>query len=89
MDNNKVENIYNPKKPLTFWICTWGCQMNEEDSEKLSGGLKPLGHVRTESKEEADIIVYNTCCVRENAEQKVDGNLGALKKLKRLTLRKS
>lgn len=83
MDNNKVENIYNPKKPLTFWICTWGCQMNEEDSEKLSGGLKPLGHVRTESKEEADIIVYNTCCVRENAEQKVDGNLGALKKLKK------
>ena len=57
--------------------------MNEEDSEKLSGGLKPLGHVRTESKEEADIIVYNTCCVRENAEQKVDGNLGALKKLKK------
>lgn len=70
-------------KKLKYFIETWGCQMNEEDSEKLSGGLKPLGHVRTESKEEADIIVYNTCCVRENAEQKVDGNLGALKKLKK------
>ncbi len=77
------KNIDETKKSLTYWICTWGCQMNEEDSEKLSGGLKPLGHVRTESKEEADIIVYNTCCVRENAEQKVDGNLGALKKLKK------
>lgn len=77
------KNIDGTNKPLKYWICTWGCQMNEEDSEKLSGGLKPLGHVRTESKEEADIIVYNTCCVRENAEQKVDGNLGALKKLKK------
>lgn len=79
---NKI-NIYDTTKPLKFWICTWGCQMNEEDSEKLSGGLKPLGHVRTEIKEDADIIIFNTCCVRENAEQKVDGNLGALKKLKK------
>ena len=70
-------------KKLKYFIETWGCQMNEEDSEKLSGGLKPLGHIRTESREEADIIIYNTCCVRENAEQKVDGNLGALKKLKK------
>lgn len=70
-------------KNLKYYIETWGCQMNEEDSEKLSGGLKPLGHTRTESKEEADIIIFNTCCVRENAEQKVDGNVGALKKLKK------
>ncbi len=70
-------------KNLKYYIETWGCQMNEEDSEKLSGGLKPLGHTRTESKEDADIIIFNTCCVRENAEQKVDGNVGALKKLKK------
>ncbi|MEG1255680.1 tRNA (N6-isopentenyl adenosine(37)-C2)-methylthiotransferase MiaB [Clostridium sp.] len=70
-------------KNLKYYIETWGCQMNEEDSEKLSGGLKPLGHTRTASKEDADIIIFNTCCVRENAEQKVDGNLGALKKLKK------
>jgi len=81
--SNNVKNINKLNEPKTFWICTWGCQMNEEDSEKLSGGLKPLGYVRTDSKEEADIIIFNTCCVRENAEQKVDGNLGALKKLKK------
>lgn len=80
---NVVNNIYDPSKKLKYYIETWGCQMNEEDSEKLSGGLKPLGHERTSIKEEADIIIFNTCCVRENAEQKVDGNLGALKKLKK------
>ena len=84
MKKNNVENIvYDSNKKLKYYIETWGCQMNEEDSEKLSGGLKPLGHVRTEIKEDADIIIFNTCCVRENAEQKVDGNLGALKKLKK------
>lgn len=71
------------KKDLKYYIETWGCQMNEEDSEKLSGGLKPLGYIRTTSKEDADIIIFNTCCVRENAEQKVEGNVGALKKLKK------
>lgn len=80
---NITDNIYNSDKKLKYYIETWGCQMNEEDSEKLSGGLKPLGHIRTEDKEEADIIIFNTCCVRENAEQKVDGNLGALKKMKK------
>lgn len=70
-------------KELKYFIETWGCQMNEEDSEKLSGGLRPLGYKRTTSKEDADIIIFNTCCVRENAEQKVEGNLGALKKLKK------
>lgn len=68
---------------LLYYIETWGCQMNEEDSEKLSGMLKGLGYARTEIKEDAGIILYNTCCIRENAENKVFGNLGALKKLKR------
>lgn len=66
----------------TFFISTFGCQMNEEDSEKLSGMLKRLGYTKTEAKEEASIILFNTCCVRENAENKVYGNLGRLKKLK-------
>ena len=66
-----------------YFIQTWGCQMNEEDSEKLSGMLKNIGYSRTEVKEEAGIILYNTCCVRENAENKVFGNLGQLKALKR------
>jgi tRNA-2-methylthio-N6-dimethylallyladenosine synthase len=65
-----------------FYMETWGCQMNEEDSEKLSGMLKNLGYSRTEERQKSDIIIFNTCCVRENAELKIYGNLGALKKLK-------
>ena len=71
----------NVKKP--FYIETWGCQMNEEDSEKLSGMLKRVGYTKTENKEDAGIILFNTCCVRENAENKVFGNLGSLKHLKK------
>lgn len=56
--------------------------MNEEDSEKLSGMLKRMGYENTENRDEASIIIFNTCCVRENAENKVFGNLGALKKQK-------
>lgn len=68
---------------LKYYIETWGCQMNEEDSEKLSGMLKRIGYTRTDDMNEAGIILYNTCCVRENAENKVFGNLGLIKKLKR------
>ena len=68
---------------LKYYIETWGCQMNEEDSEKLSGMLIPRGYKKTLDKEAADIIIFNTCCVRENAEQKVDGNIGALKPMKK------
>jgi tRNA-2-methylthio-N6-dimethylallyladenosine synthase len=67
----------------TFYIETWGCQMNEEDSEKLSGMLKRTGYDRSDERDTADIIIFNTCCVRENAELKVKGNLGALKKIKK------
>jgi len=66
-----------------FIIITWGCQMNEEDSERLSGMLLNIGYTKTDTLEEADIIIYNTCCVRENAENKVYGNLGELKHLKK------
>lgn len=68
---------------LNYYIETWGCQMNEEDSEKLSGMLIPMGYKKTVDKETADVIIFNTCCVRENAEQKVDGNIGALKNMKK------
>lgn len=68
---------------LKYYIETWGCQMNEEDSEKLSGLLIPMGYKKTSDKQTADIIIFNTCCVRENAEQKADGNIGALKTLKK------
>ncbi|WP_102400801.1 tRNA (N6-isopentenyl adenosine(37)-C2)-methylthiotransferase MiaB [Haloimpatiens massiliensis] len=71
------------KLKQTYFIETWGCQMNEEDSEKISGMLKNMDYKRTLNREDADIIIFNTCCVRENAEQKVFGNLGAIKALKR------
>lgn len=74
------ENLNAEKK--SFFIQTYGCQMNEEDSEKLSGMLKRMGYESTENRDDASIIIFNTCCVRENAENKVFGNLGALKKQK-------
>lgn len=66
-----------------YIILTWGCQMNEHDSEKMSGILESLGYKNTTIKEDADLIIFNTCLVRENAELKVYGNLGELKALKR------
>ena len=66
-----------------YHITTFGCQMNENDSEKLSGMLSLMGYEETDSINESDIILYNTCCVRENAELKVFGHLGALKKIKK------
>jgi len=65
-----------------YMIVTYGCQMNEHDSEKMSWLLENMGYEPTENKEESDIIIYNTCIVRENAELKVYGQLGALKDLK-------
>lgn len=66
-----------------FYIATFGCQMNEHDSEKLSGMLNEMGYSITDDMNESDLIIYNTCCVRENAELKVYGHLGPLKHLKR------
>lgn len=65
-----------------FKLETFGCQMNENDSEKLAGMLSEMGYLEAERSEDSDLIIYNTCCVRENAELKVYGHLGALKKLK-------
>lgn len=66
-----------------YHIVTFGCQMNEHDSEKLIGMLKYMGYEEAAIQKEADLIIYNTCCVRENAELKVHGNLGSLKSLKK------
>ncbi len=79
---NEILNTKDINVIGEFFIETWGCQMNEEDSEKLSGMLKKEGYIRTEEREDADVIIFNTCCVRENAELKVYGNLGILKGLK-------
>ncbi len=66
-----------------YKIYTYGCQMNIHESEKLAGILQELGYLETSLDNEADVIVFNTCCIRENAEQRVFGNVGALKKLKK------
>lgn len=78
---NENENKVIKKK--LYYIETWGCQMNEEDSEKLAGMLENMGYIKSNVRNESDIIIFNTCCVRENAEFKVYGNLGELKALKK------
>ena len=65
-----------------FFINTYGCQMNVHESEKLAGILYNRGYVAAKSNEDADIIILNTCCIRETAETRVLGNLGMIKKLK-------
>lgn len=64
-------------------VVTFGCQMNARDSEKLSGILSEAGYTLTDSEEEADLILYNTCTVRDNANQRVYGRLGFLNSLKK------
>lgn len=68
---------------MKYFIVTFGCQMNVHDSEKIAGILEQKGYETASSKEEADIIVFNTCAVREGAEDRVFGNVGALKKMKK------
>ena len=70
-------------RPRTVHIETFGCQMNELDSELVSGRLRALGYRLVHEAEGADIVLYNTCSVREHAEQKVWSRLGELKAAKR------
>jgi len=77
----KVRQI-NVGKNKYYYILTMGCQLNENDSEKIAGMLEEMNYIKTENIEAADIYVLNTCCVRENAEEKLFGKLGELKKLK-------
>jgi len=66
----------------TFFIETWGCQMNDLDSQRLSGSLKLRGYRRVESEGEADLILLNTCSIRDKSEQKVFSHLGRLREMK-------
>ena len=75
-------NAALPAPPLAF-VDTYGCQQNEADSERIRGYLSEMGYVFTQSEGEADVIVLNTCAIREHAEQRVFGNLGALVHTKR------
>lgn len=66
----------------SFFVTTFGCQMNEHDSERIAGQLLLEGYVEAPSQEEADVLVLNTCCIRENADKKLYGTLGTLEALK-------
>ncbi|MCR8845533.1 tRNA (N6-isopentenyl adenosine(37)-C2)-methylthiotransferase MiaB [Paenibacillus sp. SC116] len=76
------ETLRELGKGKRYIIYTFGCQMNEHDSETMSGLLEQMGYEKTEDRKEADIILLNTCAIRENAEDKVFGELGHLKTLK-------
>jgi tRNA-2-methylthio-N6-dimethylallyladenosine synthase len=66
----------------TYFIRTFGCQMNEHDSERMAGMLEADGYLRVEDPEDASVVVFNTCCIRENADTRLYGNLGHMKSIK-------
>ena len=70
-------------RPQTYHIVTYGCQMNAHDSEKLAGMLEEMGLSAAPSREEADFVLHNTCCIRDNAERKALGNVTWLKEIKK------
>ena len=72
----------NEGKNLKYTILTMGCQLNENDSEKIAGMAEEMGYTKTENFEDASLVVLNTCCVRENAEERLFGKVGELKNLK-------
>ena len=72
-----------PERPQSYHIVSMGCQMNARDSETIAGMLEEMGMRREDVRERADLILYNTCCVRENAENKALGNVIWLKELKK------
>jgi tRNA-2-methylthio-N6-dimethylallyladenosine synthase len=76
------EETTEPKRKKYYHTLTFGCQMNESDTERFAGQLRTGGYEYTEDLELADIIVINTCCVRESAEKKIYGKIGELKRLK-------
>ena len=81
--SKKVREYYESKEktPLAL-VETYGCQQNENDSERIKGMLYEMGFSFTDEEEKADFILYNTCAVREGAEMRVLGNIGALKRIK-------
>ena len=66
----------------SYFVTTYGCQMNEHDSERLAGMLEAEGYSKAGRPEEAEVVVFNTCCIREKADQRLYGNLGHLKPIK-------
>ncbi|MDD7305945.1 MAG: tRNA (N6-isopentenyl adenosine(37)-C2)-methylthiotransferase MiaB [Peptoniphilaceae bacterium] len=82
MNLKALEKYKDYFKGKTYNVTTFGCQMNEHDSERISYLLEDLGYKHTDIREEADFILFNTCLVRENAELKLVGQISSLKKIK-------
>ena len=76
----KVKELNNTK--LKYYILTMGCQLNENDSEKIVGMVEQMGYTESKDFKDADLYLINTCCVRENAEEKLFGKIGELKRIK-------
>ena len=70
-------------RPRSYHVVTYGCQMNAHDSEKLSGMLADMGMTEAPTREEADFVIFNTCCVRDNAERRALGNVTWLKEVRK------
>jgi tRNA-2-methylthio-N6-dimethylallyladenosine synthase len=77
-----MSNLATPGRPRTYQVRTYGCQMNAHDSERISGLLEAAGYVPVAGDEPADVVVFNTCAVRENADNRLYGNLGHLRPVK-------
>ncbi|MBQ8149902.1 MAG: tRNA (N6-isopentenyl adenosine(37)-C2)-methylthiotransferase MiaB [Clostridia bacterium] len=73
----------HPRRPASYHIVTYGCQMNAHDSEKLSGMLSGMGMTEADDRLNADLVIFNTCCVRDNAERRALGNVNWLKELRK------
>ena len=78
----KIKELNKSIEEPKYFIMTMGCQLNENDSEKMSGILQEAGYIFTDKMDDADVIIFNTCCVRENAEDRLFGKLGEAKKFK-------
>ena len=74
---------FHPDRPQTYYIVTYGCQMNAHDSETLAGMLEDMGMTEAAEKTQADLVLHNTCCIRDNAERKALGNVTWLKEIKK------
>ena len=72
-----------PHRPESYHVVTYGCQMNAHDSEKIAGMLEKMGMVPSEKRDKADFVIFNTCCVRENAERRALGNVTWLKEVRK------
>ncbi|WP_375543045.1 tRNA (N6-isopentenyl adenosine(37)-C2)-methylthiotransferase MiaB [Corynebacterium sanguinis] len=82
IDSLAVTTSLNPDAARTYEVRTFGCQMNVHDSERISGMLEDAGYTAADEGAEPDLVVFNTCAVRDNADQRLYGSLGQLKKTK-------